>query len=101
MRGTLELRTEILRAHQQVADGVQGARSKLERLQAEYRSSGHLIERPGGSATLIEPRPVTSLRPRPVKQQAQRKTRRAISRAQDTPPYWQLGNDGSESWRLR
>jgi hypothetical protein len=66
-----ELRNEIMRTHAAVARGERGAKARLERLQAEYRTSGATIERPGGSATLIESRPVTSLRPRRVKQQAQ------------------------------
>lgn len=65
------LKQEIMRTHAAVARGERGAKAKLERLQAEYRTSGATIERPGGSAVLTESRPVTSLRPRRVKQKAQ------------------------------
>ena len=95
------LQHEILRAHADVARGERAAMARLEELQRQYRTGGHLIERPGGSARLVGSSAATSLRPRRVKQQAQRKTSRAISRTRDTPPYWQLGNDGRESWRLR
>jgi proteasome lid subunit RPN8/RPN11 len=67
----MNLKQEIMRAHGEVARGTPGAKARLERLQARYRTSGATIERPGGSATLIEPGGVTSLRPRRVKQQAQ------------------------------
>jgi hypothetical protein len=51
---TVQLQTEILRAHQEVKSGGPGARKKLERLQAEYRSGGHSIERVGGTCQLID-----------------------------------------------
>jgi hypothetical protein len=63
----------IVAAHKEVArSGSVEARSKLERLQAEYRSSGVMIERPGGTATLIEPGAISrtaappALEPRPA-----------------------------------
>jgi hypothetical protein len=82
-----------LRTHAEVARGEPGAKKKLERLQAEYRTSGQPIERPGGTARLVAG-PVTSLRPR-------QKPRRAVARSQDTSqrPYWMLTQ--RESWRLR
>jgi hypothetical protein len=49
-----ELQQEILRAHEDVRRGAPGAQRTLERLQAEYRTSGALVERPGGSARVIE-----------------------------------------------
>lgn len=66
----MNLKQEIMRAHADVARGERGAKARLERLQAEYRTSGAMIERPGGSAMLIERGRVTRL-PRRVKQQAQ------------------------------
>jgi hypothetical protein len=46
----------IVAAHKEVArSGSAEARSKLARLQDEYRRSGVTIERPGGTATLVEP----------------------------------------------
>jgi hypothetical protein len=50
---TLQLQTEILRAHEEVKRGSPGARKKLERLQAEYRSRGS-IARIGGTAVLVD-----------------------------------------------
>jgi hypothetical protein len=60
----------IVAAHKEVArSGSAEARSKLERLQAEFRTSGTVIERPGGTATLMD-RPGaisrTTVRPAPV-----------------------------------
>jgi hypothetical protein len=48
---------EILRAHADVAEGKAGARAQLHRLQAQFRTSGQIIERSpaGATATLIEP----------------------------------------------
>jgi hypothetical protein len=49
-----DLRVEIMRAHQDVANAVPGAKNRLENLQAKYRTSGAMIERVGGSCSLIE-----------------------------------------------
>lgn len=89
-----QLQQAILRAHDSVSRGERGAKQRLERLQAEYRSGGHLVERPGGSCSLaghVEQAPT------------RRKPRRAVSRAQDTSqkPYWQLREPEPEPWRLR
>jgi hypothetical protein len=49
-----DLRVEIMRAHQDVANSVPGAKNRLENLQAKFRTSGAMIERVGGSCSLIE-----------------------------------------------
>jgi hypothetical protein len=84
-----ELQRAMLREHDAVSRGEPGSRKRLAKLQRQYREGRHLIERypAGATATLIESRPVTSLRPR-------QEPRRAVARSQDTPPrrpYWQLG----------
>ena len=56
------LQQEILRCHDAVRRGEAGARRKLERLQAAYRTSGSTIDRPGGSARLIESATVTPIK---------------------------------------
>ena len=86
-----ELQRMIFDAHGEVERNVPGARKKLERLQAEFRTSGTII-RPGGSCGLVGQ----------VDQAPRRKTRRAIARSQDIPqrPYWQLG-EPEPNWRLR
>lgn len=95
-----ELQRAILREHSAVSRGEPGAKARLEELQRQYREGRHEIIRPDGTARLVGPvANATSLLPRRAKQQVQRKRRRAISRTQD-PPYWQLGNEGHESWRL-
>ena len=94
-----ELQRAILREHEAVSRGERGAKARLEELQRQFRTGRHLVERPGGTARLTEPGTMAS--PRRVKHQTQRKRRRASSRTQDAPPYWQLGNQRHESWRLR
>jgi hypothetical protein len=95
---TVQLQTEILGAHEEVKGGSPGARKKLERLQAEYRSGRHEIVRDGGSCQLVErdssTTPQTTSRPR----------RRPLERSTSTSPsrpYWQLTEREPESWRLR
>jgi hypothetical protein len=58
---------EIARAHAEVQCGSPGAREKLERLQAEYRTSGAPISRIGGTCQ-VEDRPSVwvSHRPRSI-----------------------------------
>jgi hypothetical protein len=87
--------------HDAAARGEPGSRKRLAELQRHYREGRHLIDRypAGATARLVGSSTATSLRPRRVKQQAQRKTRRAISRTQDTP-YWLLVRE-PEPWRLR
>src|SRR5512133_3783146 len=72
----------ILEAHGAIARGEAGAQDELERLQAEFRTSGAMIERPGGSATLIERPRVTKTR-RPI---ARSKTATAESLPFGHPP---------------
>ena len=50
-----DLRVEIMRAHQDVANAVPGAENRLKSLQAKYRTSGAMIARTGGTCHLIEP----------------------------------------------
>jgi hypothetical protein len=91
---TLQLQTAILRAHQEVKSGSHGARKKLERLQAEYRSGRHEIVRDGGTCRLIERD--SSLTPPTMSRPRRRPPERSARR-----PYWLLGDDHRESWRLR
>jgi hypothetical protein len=94
---TLQLQAAILRAHEEVKGGSPGAREKLLRLQAQYRSGRHEIVRDGGTCHLVERDAST---PPPTTSRARRKPRRAVARSQDTQqrPYWQLGE--RETWRL-
>jgi hypothetical protein len=86
---TNRLQTEILRAHEEVKRGSPGARRKLDRLQADYRSGRHEIIRGGGTCRLIEhgstPKPPT--------------TSRRLSERSSRRPYWMLGPE-PEPWRL-
>lgn len=91
---TLRLQTEIMRAHEAVKSGSPGAREKLLRLQAEYRSGRHEIIRDGGSCQLIERD--SSLTPPTMSRPRRRPPERSARR-----PYWLLGDDHRESWRLR
>ena len=63
----MNLVKEIERAHAEVGRGSLGAREKLERLQAEYRTSGATISRIGGTCQ-VEDRPsvLVSQRPRSI-----------------------------------
>lgn len=91
-----ELQQAILREHDAAARGEPGSRKRLAELQRQFRTGRHLVERPGGTARLTEPGTMASLR----RVKPQRKIRRALSRTQNTP-YWLLGDEGRESWRLR
>jgi hypothetical protein len=94
------LQQEILRAHSAVSRGERGAERELKRLQAEYRTSGHLIERPGGTARLIESPAAATVTAHPLSQEVTPRHRRSRD-TQPQKPYWQLGNEGRESWRWR
>jgi hypothetical protein len=96
------LRAEIVRAHRDVANAVAGAESRLRALQAQYRTSGALIERVGGTCELIDRGPVSSSLSRSA---ADRSPRNATSSARSVSrrvvprrPYWYLGEP--KPWEL-
>jgi hypothetical protein len=65
-RSAVKLQAEILRAHAEVGDGVQGARSRLERLQEQYRTSGEIVRAPVGATAVVIDRPLASKARRPI-----------------------------------
>jgi hypothetical protein len=60
------LKEQILEAHRELRrSGTEAARDRLEDLQAQFRSRGHAIDRPGGTVALAEPEaPVPRVAPR-------------------------------------
>ena len=84
------LRARIVEAHDEVRRGAPGAQRKLERLQAEFRTSGALIERPGGSVRVVEAGSANgSSRVGTIERTSTLTKRRPATQR----PKWQLGPD--------
>lgn len=90
-----ELQRAILDQHRAVARGERGAETRLRELQAQFRAGGTFVRYPPGATIRIGPSTAAS-------QHLRRKPRRGVE-AISGPlrPYWQLGDDRQESWRLR
>jgi hypothetical protein len=60
------LKEQILEAHRELQrSGTEAARDRLEGLQAQFRSRGHPVDRPGGTVAVAEPEaPVPRVAPR-------------------------------------